>query len=166
MAKESKTCEHCSRTFTPCPFNKHSQVYCTHPDCRLERARARKREWYKENYRKNAEFQEAERQRCQKGLRQRRQKAREKPPPPPTSALESVSIHLLIAGLLAQSLDTVDRHDVLYLAREYESRGQGLTTGTAVAAPNAVLPPERTVPRHPLSLKSGVPRHSPGAAPP
>lgn len=165
MAQKSKTCQRCGRAFAPCAFNKHHQIYCTHDECRRERARERKRQYYNKRYRDDADFQEAERQRCKASLKERREKARDQPPPP-TSALDAVNINLLLAGLLAQSLDTVDHHDVLYLAREYESRGQALTTATTLAAPNAVLTARKTVPRHSLSREKAVPGHSLSSADP
>jgi len=166
MAQKSKICQHCGRHFAPCTFNKHHQVYCTDDHCRRERARARKRKYYNTRYCNDADFQDAERQRCRTNIRQRREQARKKPPPAPASPLDAVNIDLVLAGFLAQALDTVDHHDVLYLAREYEARGQALSTATALAAPNAVLNPAKSVPRHSLSLKTAVPRHSPPAAPP
>ena len=166
MAYEAKICEHCERPFAPCPFNKHHQRFCKTPSCCNDRARARKRKSYNKRYRDDPAFHEAERKRCHKALLERRQKARDKPPSPPPSTLGSVNLDLLVAGLLAQALDTVDHHDVLYLARDYEARGQALTMATTLAAPNAVLPAAKNVPRHSLSLGKAVPRHSLSTAPP
>lgn len=166
MANESKICEHCGRAFSLCPFNKHHQRFCKAPSCRQDRARARKRKSYNTRYREDAEFQETERKRCRKSLNERRKKARKKPPPTQPSTLTAVDLDLVVAGLLAHSLETSDHHDVLSLAREYEAWGQALTMGTALAAPNAVLPLGRTVPRHSLSPEKAVPRHSLSAAPP
>ena len=166
MAYETKICECCGRAFSPCPFNKHHQRFCKAPSCRQDRARTRKRKSYNTRYRKDAEFQEAERKRCHKSLRERRKRAPKKPPPAPPSALASVNLDLVLAGFLAHFLETVDHHDVLFLARDYEARGQALTMATTLAAPNAVLPPAKTVPRHSLPPGKAVPRHSLSSAPP
>lgn len=168
MAKNAARpeCVQCEKRFTPCRFNAHRQKFCS-PECRASRDRARKRKYYNKRYRNDAEFQEAERQRCKAGLDQRRKQAREdNSKPPPVSPLDAVNLQLLTVGMLSSNLECMDLQEVLSVARSYESRGQALAIGAVPTSPDSVDATGRSFPRHSLSRGKGVPRHSLAVAPP
>lgn len=42
-------CKHCTQTYTPCPYNRKRQKYCTRKNCKKERNVIRSTKWREEN---------------------------------------------------------------------------------------------------------------------
>jgi hypothetical protein len=124
-------CEHCSKNYLKCRFNTHHQKYCTRRTCVAKRRQARQRQDYRQRYRNDKTFAAAERERCRKAMRQRRDHAHRTADQSLTeSAPTKINLELLTTGLLSQWLDSNDPLAVEAAARRLESRGRQLAAAT------------------------------------
>jgi uncharacterized protein (UPF0371 family) len=119
MEKPSGMCQRCSKGFTQSARNASRQKYCKRAVCVTDRRRERQRQHYTKRYHADEEFRRQERERCSVALKARRSTAHR-------TALMSVNDGLVIRGMLASMLESCDSHEVLEVARSYESRGQAL----------------------------------------
>ena len=159
-AEGAACCEWCGRGYERCAFNGHHQKYCREDSCVRERKRARQRPWYKNKYRSDPVFREAEQERCLKALQARRQEAPSNADPTEKSPSAQM-LFFILTGLLAQLADSDDAGALAETSRALGRRGQHLavpmyssTLGTPKASVEETFTPpseaDRSVPRQPL----------------
>jgi hypothetical protein len=106
-------------------------------------------------------FAAAERERCRKAMRKRRDNTRQtaeriltdKPPP-------RINLELLTTGLLSQWIDSNDPMAVVEAARRLESRGRRLAVATLTLDGVPIGDDFQSIPLASLELKTSVPLHS------
>ena len=127
--KRHPACEWCGRTFRPDPRNEHRQKYCTRPDCRSERARARKRRSYRKRLEREAGFRESERKRCGEAMRRSRaeRKRAEKENREAACARAVPPAGTVLAGMVSHLADTTDPHEVAGVMNALADRGRAVT---------------------------------------
>ena len=125
-------CEHCGRTYRKCRRNVHTQKYCLHEACVRARQRQRQRRHYREKYRCDGAFREAERARCSEHLRQRRAAVRAAKDP--HGAKESApNLQLVLLGVMGALTDAQDPTAAQASMRRFERRGQRLSVSAPLA---------------------------------
>lgn len=137
-------CGRCGRSYRKCRRNRHTQKYCLHEACVRERTRERQRRYYRNKYEADETFAEAERERCGKSLKARREALREDPelaPQPPPDVM------MTILGIVGSLTDAKDAQEVTESLRRFEERGRRV----AVFAPLA-----RGAPRQKKAARSST----------
>lgn len=153
-------CEKCGAKYLKCRFNKLNQKYCTRKNCVTKRRQERQRQRYRSTYRNDQKFADAERERCRKGIRKRREDARQTADEAATdSAAPRINMNLFATGLLSQWIDSNDPVEVGEAARRLERRGQQLAIATIAARGSPILEDFTSVPLHPLEPEKPVPLH-------
>ncbi len=138
--KQMGICEKCGTKYRKCRFNSLHQKYCTRKVCVVKRRQERQRQRYRKMYRHDQTFADAERERCRKGIRKRREDARRTADKVlADSTATKINIELLATGLLSQWIDSKDPVEVEAAARRLEKRGQLLAVATAEARGSPIL---------------------------
>lgn len=117
-----RRCERCGREYVV--YSKRHQKFCKEQLCVAERTREYKRSSYRHRYKTDAAFQESEKQRCLKGLRERRSAAAKAGLPPAPATLLVPDLEPLIFGMLSVWTGSSDPAEVQASAREMGRRGQ------------------------------------------
>lgn len=138
--KHMGTCEQCGTKYRKCRFNTLHQKYCTRKVCVVKRRQERQRQRYRKMYRHDQTFADAERERCRKGIRKRRENARQTATEVlADSTATRINIELLATGLLSQWIDSKDPVEVEEAARRLERRGRQLAVVTVAARGSPIL---------------------------
>ena len=126
-AKRLPTCRNCGRRFRPCVFNRHHQQWCSLPDCRRARDRARNRRYHRRRAASDDSFRQSERARCREAMRCRRMAK------PDGGAAVSAAVSTdVLSGLISQLVDSTDPDVVGRAAARDAERGRQLSVASRI----------------------------------
>ena len=159
--KKIGICEECGTKYRKCRFNRIHQKYCTRKSCVVKRRQERQRQYYRKAYRNNKAFADAERDRCRKAIRKRREEVRQTSDEAlADSTPTKFNIELFAKGLLSQWIDSKDPMEVEEAARRLEKRGQQLAVAPMSGCGSPIFADFQSVPLHSLEPEMPVPLHS------
>jgi hypothetical protein len=126
----------------------------------IKRRQGRQRQYYRRTYRNDKQFADAERERCKKNIRKRREYMRRSNDEKLSGSLRiPINIDLLATGLLSQWIDSKDPMEVEQAARQLETRGRQLAVTVVSTGSAPDVKDFQTVPLHSLEGEMGVPLH-------
>lgn len=134
-AKRLPVCCACGRKFKPDPRNADRQRWCSQPECRKERDRARKRRCHRRRMDGDPAFRDSERKRCRKAmrvLRARRREASAESGPESSGTGPSAPLGDVLTGLLSQLCGSVDPVVLGKVAGSYADRGRRVSLSLPV----------------------------------
>jgi len=132
VGKRLPRCRNCGCTFRADVYNRHHQQWCSRPECRRERDRARKRRHRRGRMAREPGFRESERRRCREAMRRLRSRRKRVGSAPAAAILPSVPADQLLAGLVSQLADTTDPGVVAEVMGRYAERGRLLAVAPRI----------------------------------